>query len=122
MNLNRKHLNIPDGSNYCHPTNDLYRSSAIFYFIYNKDHGVSTSLAIFNYFKVKNNLNVSIKIKLRCLKGKVKVSNEMKFKNSHTIIIDSNALDLNDSHEGSIEIEFFSHLEGFCFLEFLIFQ
>jgi len=79
----------------------IFRSSAIFYIINKK---IKTTISIFNYWKIKNNLDVTILITFRDLDGSVKKKSNYEFQHSNV---------LNITHypfvEGSLEIEVFGN-------------
>lgn len=84
-----------------------YRSSGQFYFIYDQPNQVCTTISIFNYFKIKNNLEVAVAISLRRRDGSLAKRINTDFHNKSVINIDHTFLGLNEAFEGSLEVEFF---------------
>ena len=87
---------IDQNKNYASLFGSVFRSSAIFYIAPN----VSTTISISNYWKYKNNLNVSLIITVRDMNGNVVSREEESFDGRWVI----NRSDFTVA-EGSIEIE-----------------
>ena len=95
-----KKLLISQSDNYTFNFGEIYRSSAIFWA--KCDKTIKTTISITNYWKYKNNLDVSILINSRDMKGRLLSRKVISFENSdvynHTP---------DEDFEGSIEIEAF---------------
>lgn len=90
---------------YIRDSKEYLRSSAIFYFY--KSDKLKTIISFMNYWKVKRNINVKVKINVRTMKGLLIKKRLLNFQKSNVINYDGN--DLEKNFEGSVEVEVFSN-------------
>lgn len=85
----------------------VLRSSGIFY--YKKNDTFKTTFSFLNYWKIKNNISVSIICSIRNLDGKLIKREEIKFEKSDVMNYIPSLSEI--SFEGSVEIEIFSLID-----------
>ena len=83
----------------------VYRSSATFYYSKSSKKNLKTVISLFNYWKVKNGMEVTLLANLRSLNGDLIQREEIKFTDSNVINYQPS---IEDDLEGSLEIEVFS--------------
>ena len=102
-----KKIFIDQKKNFANQHGFSYRSSGQFYFIFDTNRKITTTVSIFNYFRIKNSLEVSISISLRKSNGELVKRINAKFDDKSVINIDHLFLGIEDVFEGSLEVEFF---------------
>ena len=90
--------------NYSNDHGLVFRSSATFYVL--STDKINTIISCMNYFKFKNNIDVSYVVSIRNMNGELRERLSGNFEN--TAVENFDILNLIGNFEGSLEIEFFS--------------
>ena len=93
---------ISQAQNYAGEFGHVFRSSAIFWV--KNDDRIRTTISIANYWKYKNNLDVTVILSLRTLEGKLRERLPIAFENTYVV---NYSPPIN--FEGSAEVEAFSN-------------
>ena len=86
-----------------HNFGHVLRSSAIFYF--KKTSSFKTTISLLNYWKIKRNLETMIVASVRKMDGTLVLREDFEFNESYVINYTPNIIE--ESFEGSVEIEIF---------------